>query len=383
MTGRREPHHPPVELEEDVHMGKTKAGIIGCGNISGIYLKNLKTLFHNMDLAACADMVPEKAQAKAQEHGIEAMSVEALLADPTISIIVNLTIPKAHAAVTLAALEAGKHVYLEKPFAITRADGQAMLAKAREKGLRIGCAPDTFLGGGLQTVRKLLDDGWIGRPVGATAFMTCHGHESWHPDPEFYYEVGGGPMFDMGPYYLTALVNLLGPVANVSGHADATFPTRTITSSPKYGKVIGVEVPTHVTGLLRFAGGQSVTLMTSFDVWHSQLPRIELYGSEGTIQVPDPNTFGGPVLLRRMGQADWTPIPLSHGFSENSRGIGVADMARAIAAGTPHRADMRLAYHVLDVMHAIHDAAREERMVSLTSTCDRPEALPMADGYQA
>lgn len=364
-------------------MARTKTGIIGCGNISGIYLKNLTTLFRNIDLVACADLVAEKAQEKAGEHGIEAMTVDAMLADPDIAIIVNLTIPKAHAAVTLAALEAGKHVYLEKPFAITRDDGQAMLAKAREKGLRIGCAPDTFLGGGIQTVRKLLDDGWIGRPVGATAFMTCHGHEGWHPDPEFYYETGGGPMFDMGPYYLTALVNLLGPVASVAGHADVTFPTRTITSVPKYGKTITVEVPTHVTGLLRFAGGQSATLMTSFDVWHSQLPRIELYGSEGTLLVPDPNTFGGPVLLRRMGQADWSPIPLSHGHSENSRGIGVADMARAIGAGTAHRADMTLAYHVLDVMHAIHDAARDERTVRLDSTCARPEALPVIDQYMA
>lgn len=360
---------------------RTRVGIIGCGNISGIYLQNLTKTFRNIELVACADMVQERAEAKAAEHGIAAMTVDALLADPTISIIVNLTIPKAHAAVTLQALEAGKHVYLEKPFAITREDGQAMLAKAREKGLRIGCAPDTFLGGGIQTVRKLLDDGWIGRPTGATAFMTCHGHESWHPDPEFYYEVGGGPMFDMGPYYLTALVNLLGPVKSVAGHADVTFPTRTITSEKKFGKVIDVEVPTHVTGLLRFAGGQSATVMTTFDVWHSTLPRIELYGSEGTLIVPDPNSFGGPVLLRRLGQADWTPMPLSHGFSENSRGIGVADMARGIAAGTPHRADMTLAYHVLDIMHGIHDAAREERTVTLASTCTRPEALPIADQY--
>lgn len=364
-------------------MSISKAGIIGCGNISGIYLQNLAKLFRNVNLVACADLVPEKAQAKAEAHGIRAMTVEALLADPDISIVVNLTIPKAHAMVTLQALDAGKHVYLEKPFAIAREDGQAMMAKAREKGLRIGCAPDTFLGGGIQTVRKLLDDGWIGHPVGATAFMTCHGHESWHPDPEFYYEVGGGPMFDMGPYYLTALVNLLGPVATAAGHADVTFPTRTITSAPKYGKTVRVEVPTHVTGLLRFAGGQSATIMTSFDVWHSQLPRIELYGSEGTMIVPDPNSFGGPVLLRRMGQPEWSPMPLSHGFFENSRGIGVADMARAIEAGTPHRADMTLAYHVLDVMHAIHDAAREEQTVKLASTCVRPEALPVVDRYDA
>ena len=364
-------------------MARTKVGIIGCGNISGIYLQNLTKTFHNVELVACADMIAERSEAKAAEHGIRAMSVEEMLADPEISIVVNLTIPKAHASVTLQALDAGKHVYLEKPFAISREDGLAMLAKARGKGLRIGCAPDTFLGGGIQTCRKLLDDGWIGKPVGAMAFMTCHGHEGWHPDPEFYYEVGGGPMFDMGPYYLTALVNLLGPVAGAAGLADVTFPTRTITSAKKFGKIVPVEVPTHITGLLRFADGQSATVMTSFDVWHSQLPRIELYGSEGTMIVPDPNSFGGPVLLRRMGQEEWSAMPLSHGHADNSRGIGVADMARGIAAGTPHRADMTLAYHVLDVMHAIHDAARGECTVKLASSCSRPEALPIVDLYQA
>jgi len=362
-------------------MARTKVGIIGCGNISGIYLQNLTKVFRNIDLVACSDMMMERAEAKAAEHGILAMTVEQILADTEIQIILNLTIPKAHAQVTIQALEAGKHVYLEKPFAITREDGMKMLSKAKEKGLRIGCAPDTFLGGGIQTVRKLLDDGWIGKPIGATAFMTCHGHESWHPDPEFYYEVGGGPMFDMGPYYLTALVNLLGPVASAAGHADMTFPTRRITSEKKFGKIIDVEVPTHITGLLRFAEGQSATIITSFDVWDSKLPRIELYGSEGTIIVPDPNSFGGPVLLKRMGQEDWVTMPLSHTHANNSRGIGVADMVRGIESGKAHRADMSLAYHVLDVMHAIHDSAKEERTVKLASTCNRPEALPMIDIY--
>lgn len=364
-------------------MAKVKVGIIGCGNISGIYLKNLTHMYHNVELVSCCDIIPERAEAKAAEYGIKALSPKDFMADPEISIVVNLTIPKAHAAVTLAALEAGKHVYQEKPFAITREDGLAMVAKAREKGLRIGCAPDTFLGGGIQTCRKLLDDGWIGKPVGAVAFMTCHGHEGWHPDPEFYYESGGGPMLDMGPYYLTALINFLGPVASASGHADVTFPTRTITSEKKYGKIIEVEVPTHVSGLLRFAGGQSATIMTSFDIWNSKLPRIELYGTEGTMVVPDPNTFGGPILINRMGQADWSPMPLSHTHADNSRGIGVADMARGIIKGTPHRADMTLAYHVLDVMHAIHDSARGEKAVKLASSCTRPEALPLVDMYEA
>lgn len=362
-------------------MKAIKAGIIGCGNISGIYLQNLTKTFRNVQLIACADIDMERAEAKASEHGINAMTVENLLQDKEVEIVINLTIPKAHSKVTLLALEAGKHVYLEKPFSITREEGKAMLAKAQQKGLRIGCAPDTFLGGGIQTVRKLLDDGWIGSPVGATAFMTCHGHEGWHPDPEFYYESGGGPMFDMGPYYLTALINLLGPVSKVSGAADITFPTRTITSSKKFGKIIEVEVPTHVTGLIRFAQGATATIMTTFDVWHSKLPRIELYGSEGTIIVPDPNTFGGPVLIKRAGEADWSQIPLTHGYFENSRGIGVADMANAVSDGTSHRAGMDMAYHVIDIMHAIHDSAKTERTVNLESTCLRPEPLPMLAAF--
>ena len=248
---------------------------------------------------------------------------------------------------------------------------------ARARGVRIGCAPDTFLGAGIQTCRKLIDDGWIGEPVAASAFMMCHGHESWHPDPEFYYKVGGGPMFDMGPYYLTALVALLGPVRRVTGATRITFPERLITSEPRHGTVIKVDVPTHVAGVLEFASGAIATIVTSFDVWHAELPRIEVYGAEGTLSVPDPNCFGGPVRLRRAGASEWSDIPLTHGYSENSRGIAVADMAYAIRSGRKHRASGELAYHVLDVMHAFHDAAREGCHVELESTCARPAPLPM------
>jgi predicted dehydrogenase len=209
-----------------------------------------------------------------------------LLSDPEIQIVVNLTIPKAHAEVCLQALEVGKHVYVEKPLATTREDAQKIIIKAKEKGLKVGCAPDTFLGGGIQTCRKLIDDGWIGTPVVSTAFMTCHGHESWHPDPEFYYKKGGGPMLDMGPYFLTALVNLMGPVQRVSGSAQITYPERTITSKPKYGDRIEVQVPTHVAGVLDFKSGAVGTIITSFDIWAANLPRIELYGSAGTLSVP-------------------------------------------------------------------------------------------------
>ena len=357
-------------------MDPVKVGLVGCGNISSIYFQNCQS-FPILDLVACADLIPERAQARAQEFGVEARSVEAILADPDIEIVLNLTIPKAHAEVALRALEAGKSAYNEKPLAITREDGRRMLDLARSRGVRVGCAPDTFLGAGIQTCRKLIDDGWIGEPVAATAFMTCHGHESWHPDPEFYYKVGGGPMFDMGPYYLTALVSLLGPVRRVTGEARITFPERVITSRPRYGTVIKVDVPTHVAGVLEFASGAIGTIITSFDVWHAELPRIEVYGSEGTLSVPDPNGFGGPVRLRRAGADEWSEIPLSHIYSENSRGLGVADMAYGLRSGRPHRASGELAYHVLDVMHAFHDAAREGRHVTLESTCACPAPLPM------
>jgi predicted dehydrogenase len=300
-----------------------------------------------------------------------------MMADPSIEIILNLTIPNAHAEVAFKALEAGKSIYNEKPLAITRQDGQKMLAQAKSKGLLVGGAPDTFLGGGLQTCRKLIDDGWIGAPVAATAFMLCHGHESWHPAPEFYYKVGGGPMFDMGPYYLTALISLMGPVRRVTGSARITFPTRQITSQPLNGTVISVDVPTHVAGVLDFANGAITTLVTSFDVWAHNMPCIEIYGTTGSLSVPDPNGFGGPVKVRRPGMENWTEIPLSHGYARNTRSIGVADMAYALRSGRPHRANGAMAYHVLDIMHAIHDASREGKHIELQSTCPQPAPLPM------
>lgn len=354
-----------------------KAGIVGCGNISGIYFKAGKT-FPILDIVACADLDMGRAQAQAQEHGVpRACTPEALLGDPEIEIVVNLTTPNAHYDVCLAALEAGKHVYVEKPLSITREQGQHLVQMAAQKGLRVGCAPDTFLGGGLQTCRKLVDDGWIGEPVGATAFMTCHGHESWHPDPEFYYKVGGGPMFDMGPYYLTALVALIGPIQSVTGATRITFPERTITSAPRYGTRIRVEVPTHVAGIMHFAGGAIGTILTSFDVWHANLPRIEIYGTEGTLDVPDPNSFGGPVRVRRASASEWSVMPLTHGFAENTRGIGVADMAYAIQSGRPHRANGDVAYHVLEAMHGFHDASDSGTLYRMHSTCQRPAPLPL------
>jgi len=356
-------------------MEPTKIGIVGCGNISGIYFRTARAM-ETIEVAACADLVEEKAKAKAAEFGCRAMTVEDLLADPQIRIVVNLTVPGAHAAVAMAAVEAGKSVYNEKPLTIERQEGRRLLEAAAARGVRVGCAPDTFLGAGLQTCRKLLDDGAIGQPVAATAFMLCHGHESWHPAPEFYYRRGGGPMFDMGPYYLTALVSLLGPVRRVTGSARVTFPQRTITSQPKAGTVIDVEVPTHVAAVLDFVDGAVATLVTSFDVWAAVHPPIEVYGSDGTLSVPDPNGFGGTVRLKRPGDRDWTEVPHTHGYADNSRGLGVADLAAALRSGRAHRASGELAYHVLDVMHAIHDASATGRHVELQSTCQRPAPLP-------
>ncbi|MEO8395742.1 MAG: Gfo/Idh/MocA family oxidoreductase [Chloroflexota bacterium] len=355
--------------------GKVKVGLIGCGAISGIYFRNAPR-FGNIEIAAVADLLPERAQAKAAEHNIpKVYTPEELLADPEIEIVLNLTIPIAHASIAFAALNAGKSVYNEKPLTITREDGQKLLALAKQKGLRVGGAPDTFLGAGLQTCRDVIDSGAIGEPIAATAFMMSHGHESWHPDPEFYYQVGGGPMFDMGPYYLTALTTLIGPVASVSGSTRITFPTRTITSQKKYGKLVNVEVPTHVAGLLNFANGAIGTLIMTFDVWRANLPNVEIYGTEGTLSVPDPNGFGGKVRIAKPGRDEWEEVPLTRSFADDSRGIGVADMARAIREGGAARADGSVTYHVLDIMHAVHDASDQKRTVELASTMERPEPL--------
>ena len=357
---------------------KTKIGVIGCGAISGIYLKNLTQTFHNTEVTFCADMLPERAAEKAAEFGVaKSGGVADLLADKEVEIVLNLTVPKAHAEIALAAIAAGKHVHGEKPLGISRDEGAAIVAAAAKAKVRVGSAPDTFLGGGIQTCRKLIDDGWIGKPIAASAFMQCPGHERWHPSPEFYYERGGGPMLDMGPYYVTALVALVGPAARVSGSARATYPTRTITSQPKYGKIVKVETPTHIAGVIDFANGAIGTIVTSFDVWAHTLPCIEIYGTEGSLSVPDPNTFGGSVRVKRFDSPEWRELPLSHGYAENSRGIGVADMADAIAKGRPHRASGDLAMHVLDTMLAFEEASLAGRAVNLTTTCERPAPLPL------
>lgn len=357
-------------------VAKVKVGIIGCGNIFPAYIKGSRA-FDILDIVACADMDVARAQARAQEFNIpHAYTVSELLADPAIEIVINLTVPQAHAEVTLAILNAGKHAYGEKPLALTREQGQQILATASAKGLRVGSAPDTFLGGGIQTARKVIDDGLIGRPIAATACMAGHGPESWHPNPEFYYKLGGGPMFDMGPYYLTALINLMGPIRRVTGSTQISFPERIATSKEKNGLKIAVEVPTYVAGIMDFASGAVGTIITSFDTWSHNLPLIEIYGSEGSLSVPDPNTFGGKVQIRRWDEREWREISLSHS-DETGRGIGVADMAYGIRTGRPHRASGELAFHVLDLMQSFHEASSQDKHVLVGSTVIQPAALPV------
>jgi predicted dehydrogenase len=354
-----------------------KIGLIGCGAISPAYL-SMCPQFKILRVDACSDLLPERAEARAKEFNVpRVLTVKQLLADPEIEIVVNLTIPQAHYEVALAAVSAGKSVWNEKPLTLTREQGLSLLAAAKERGVLVGCAPDTFLGGAHQTCRKLIDDGAIGAPVAATAFMVGHGHESWHPSPEFYYKRGGGPMFDMGPYYLTALVNMLGPVRRATGSARITFPQRLITSEPLNGTVIDVEVPTHVAGVVDFHSGAIGTIIMSFDVWDQHLPLLEIYGTEGSLSVPDPNGPGGTPRLTLARSGEWTDVPLTHGYASTARSTGVADLAYAIRTGRPARASGELAYHVLDLMHAFHDASDQGRHILLESTVERPAPLPV------
>ncbi len=356
-------------------MQPVRIGIIGVGNISGIYLKNLSE-FRSTQIVAVADLDLERAKAVAEKHGIpQALSPEALLASADVEFVLNLTIPNAHGSVALQAVRAGKHVYNEKPLSVETAESKLLLEEAAKHGVLVGCAPDTFLGGGIQTCRALIDSGAIGEPVAANAFMLCHGHETWHPSPEFYYQKGGGPMLDMGPYYITALINLLGGIRRVSGSTRATFPTRTITSQPKARKVIDVETPTHLTGSMDFVSGAIGQITTSFDVYSDPLPNIVIYGSEGTLIVPDPNGFGGQPKIRLAKDDTFRTVELTHGYSDNERGIGVADMCHVIRNGGSHRASGALAYHALEVMHAFTQSSESERHIHLTSMVERPAPM--------
>lgn len=361
-------------------MSPVRIGVLGCGAISPAYFSAAKN-FPILQIVACADINHEAAVHRAQEfHVPRACSVVELLADSSVEVILNLTVPRAHAPTSIAAIEAGKHVYLEKPLGITRDEGERLMSAAEARGLSVGCAPDTVLGAGIQTARKLIDDGAIGRPVAFTAFMMSRGVEHWHPSPEFYYEPGGGPMLDMGPYYLTALLNLLGPVKRVMGMASVAIPDRLITSKPKHGKRITVTTPDHVVGLMEFENGCTGHVYTSFATraahYDGKNP-ITIFGDAGTIRVPDPNGFDGPVYLCRFdesGKDEFVEQP--HAFVKGyGRSVGLADLASALRVGRPARCGGQQAMAVLDLMQAFLESSQSGRAISPSIRYERPSPM--------
>ena len=362
-----------------------RVGIIGAGTISGIYLENAKK-FDAFDVTAVADVRVDGAQRRADEYGVpKACGVDELLADPDVDLVINLTPHRAHGEVGLKILSAGKHVYVEKPLSVDRGQGRQMIELARERGLRVGGAPDTFFGGAWQTARALIDEGVIGEPVGAFANLHSRpnpnrqrrpggaspqaGYTSFYATD--YFAHGGGAIFDRGPYYLNALIHLLGPFARVTALNRATWPER-----QHADRMLRVEVPTHVTASLEFANGAICTLLMSNDVYETGLPHIEIYGSEGSLRCIDPNNFGGPLYLRRPGESELEPVENAYGYTGNSRGVGVADMCRAIANDRPHRAHGDMAYHVVDVITSVIQSSDQGCHVALESTCAQPAALP-------
>jgi predicted dehydrogenase len=368
---------------------KLGVGVIGCGNISAAYF-TLAPLFKGIEMRAGADLNLDVAQARAKEFGVRAETVEGLLAADDIDIIVNLTIPAAHYEVSKGVLDAGKHVYSEKPFVLSVKEGLDLKKRADKKGLRVGSAPDTFLGGAHQLARHLVDSGKVGKITSGTCYVMSHGMEHWHPNPDFFFQRGGGPVLDIGPYYITNLVQLLGPVKRVAALATTPAPERTITSKPRYGEKIKVTTPTTIHALLQFENGATITFNASWDVWkHGHAP-IELYGEEGTIFVPDPNFFGGEVqFTNRVDPVKKLPkwehafsVPNqqhAQGMMANYRASGLADMAQAIAENRPHRCSLDLSLHVVDIMTGILRSGETGKFVDMQTTCERPEALSPRD----
>ena len=354
--------------------------VIGCGNISNQYLRNL-TAFPDLAVLACADLDAGRAKAQAAAYGVPEWGSPAdALAHPAVELIVNLTIPAAHAEVTAAAIAAGKHVWSEKPLTLDVAGGRALLEAARAAGVRVGCAPDTVLGAGLQSARRLIDSGGIGTPLSALTLLQGPGPQSWHPDPEFLFAPGAGPLFDLGPYYLSVLAVLFGPALRVAAIGRRPRESRVIGSGPRAGTEFAVAVPTYVAALAEYAGGQAASLLFS---WDSPLHRagfVEVTGTEATLALPDPNRFDGDLRVRRAGDDDWTVIPAQGAAA--GRGTGVADMVRAIRAGAPHRASGELALHVLEMMTAIERSAVSGAFEPVQTRFDPPAPVePQWDPY--
>lgn len=367
-----EPTTPTGERSRDA----ARIAMVGCGNISTQYLVQLEQL-PNLQLVAVVDAVPEAAAAVADRTGVPARGLDEVLADPDVDVVLNLTTPDQHAPISTRALLSGKHVYQEKPFGLSWSEARHLAAAADTAQRRLGAAPDTVLGTGIQTARHAIDSGRIGQPVGATAFMLCPGHESWHPNPGFYYRAGGGPLLDMGVYYLTALVTLLGPITTVAGMGTRSTELRTVPAgAPRAGEQLPVEVDTHVAALLRHASGAVSTLLVSFDTQASVLPPIEVYGTAGTLAVPDPNRFDGTVGLATRRGEPFTDLEPSGGYPGAGRGVGLSDMVRAIAEGRPHRQSTRLGLHVHEVMEAVLTSAGSNEFVAINSGCERPDPVP-------
>ncbi len=356
-------------------------GIIGCGNISAAYL-SLAPTFKGYRIVAVADINMDSAVARAEEFGVRAQSVDDLLAADDVDLVINLTVPAAHLEVSRAILQAGKHVYSEKPFVLSLAEAQALGAIAKERGLRIGSAPDTFMGSSHQLARKLIDEGAIGKVTSGAAVVMSGGMEHWHPNPDFFFLKGGGPILDLGPYYICNLVQMLGPVAQVTSMTGMASDTRTIANGPRNGEKVPVETPTTIHAVMKFESGAIITLLSSWDVHSSNHPIMELYGTGGTMDVPDPNFFGGDVAVTPRGDKtelkNWEHpfgVPNFEDTRANYRGAGLADMALAITEDRPHRCNDAFATHVVEVMTAILEAGETGKVITMTTTCGRPEEV--------
>ncbi|ODT05851.1 MAG: oxidoreductase [Mesorhizobium sp. SCN 65-20] len=364
---------------------KLGVGVIGCGNISKTYFSRAPQ-FKGIEMRACADINMDAARARAKEFKLRAETVEDLLAAKDIDIVVNLTVPAVHYEVSRQAIEAGKHVYSEKPFVLAVKDGLDLKKRADKKGVRIGSAPDTFLGGSHQLARHLIDTGKLGKITSGTCHVMSHGMEHWHPNPDFFFQPGGGPILDLGPYYIANLVQLIGPVARVAALASIPAKERTISSKPRAGEKIPVTTPTTILALMEFENGAAFTFNASWDVWDHQHSPMELYGETGTIHMPDPNFFGGELRYSK-GNKPVKTLPKwdhpfgvpnekhNHGMMANYRTAGLADMALAIMQGRPHRCSLELANHVIDIMTGILKSGETKKFVEMQTTCERPEPL--------
>ena len=360
-------------------------GVVGCGMVSKPYFKNLTASPH-VAVVACADQDGERAKGRAHEFGVpRACSTEELIADQNVELVVNLTIPTAHAEISLAALAAGKHVYTEKPLATTREAASRILDAAAGGGLTVACAPDTVLGAGIQTCLRLLEQGDLGEPLAGAGFMFSFGPENFHANPAFFYEPGGGPLLDVGPYYVTTLIFLLGAVRRVTGMARILYPERTADRGPSKGKTFSVSTPTWIAAVIEFVSGAQANLITSFGISGTGLPNMQVYCTKGILGVPDPNTFGGPVRVRpNEYEAVWREVPLLYNHTDASndfRALGAIEAALAFRDGGQPRLSGQLAFHALDVMLSILESAAIGRRVEVSSSCSVPPLLPLDSSF--